>query len=390
MYEIMRNLLRRISKNRFPYDPLITVSILSANLLHNLHQFQSLTTHKSIAPVLKSNAYGHGLFEVSEILEKESRSNPIPFFVVDSYFEAVALRSHGIKTKLLIIGYSRPETILACKLKDVSFTVTSLETLRSIAEAKRRICLHLKIDTGMRRQGILPKETRDAIRLIISNPALLLEGITSHLSDSDNSDHKFTLDQISLWNGLVAEFRHSFSSIKFIHLSATYGHKFANKIDSNVSRLGIGLYGLGEVKGLPDKIHLLPVMEITTIITSIKKLRKNETVGYGNTFRADDNMMIATIPVGYYEALDRRLSNNGFVLVGSERIPSPIIGRISMNITTIDVSHIPDVTIGAPVTVISNKKSDPNSISSITDSISDIIPYEIAVKIPSNLKRVVV
>ena len=132
-----------------------------------------------------------------------------------------------------------------------------------------------------------------------------------------------------------------------------------------------------------------------TLITGIKMLMRGETVGYGNTFKAEKDMCIATIPVGYYEGLDRRLSNNGAVQVetaAGKRVICPIIGRISMNITTIDASALPGICglhMNMPVTVISNNPADPNSIASLAKRCGTIT-YEIAVKIPPHLKRVIV
>jgi alanine racemase len=382
----MKKLLTWLSKRRYPYEPLIQVIISKDRLLHNLNEFQRLAPQGQIAPVLKSNAYGHGLLEVATVLEHSKAS--IPFFIVDSYFEAVALRSNGIKTPLLIIGYSRPETLCNSPLKDAAFTVTSLESLRDIATCERKIRIHLKLDTGMRRQGLLASEIESAIQILKANPSIILEGICSHLSDADNSDPVFTQKQITDWGAAVKQIAQHFSSLKYRHLSATDGHTLQPEIDANVSRLGIGLYGITGNHNLKQTLNLKPALEMKTIITGIKHIKEGEVVGYGKTFTADKDMTIATIPVGYYEGLDRRLSNRGIILAGSERRPCKILGRVSMNITTIDITGM-QVEINTPVVVISKNTKDPNSIIEIAQTI-DTISYEVAVKIPAHLKRVVV
>ena len=177
--------------------------------------------------------------------------------------------------------------------------------------------------------------------------------------------------------------------MKYVHLSATYGHPFTNEIEANVSRLGIGLYGLSDSEIFSRKLDLKPVMEMKTIVTGIKKLKKGETVGYGNTFTAAKDMAVATIPVGYFEGLDRRLSNSGTISIGPHRIPCPVIGRVSMNITTIDVSSVNDIHVGSEAIVVSNMMSDDNSLYGIAKKCGTIT-YEIAVKIPSQLRRVVI
>jgi len=405
--------LKRLSRDLHPYEPLITVELSRERLLHNLDEFQKIAPKNNatdvgvIAPVLKSNAYGHGLFEIAEILEKENRNGSIPFFVVDSYFEAVALRARSIKTPLLIVGYTRPETIATSHLKHIAFTITDIETLRTISKiaatgnASKKtssISLHIKIDTGMRRQGILPIEIAEAIPLLRKNPVLSVEGVLTHLSDADNPDHSFTEKQISAWNDIARRFKTEFPSLKYIHASASDGHRFTKKIEANVSRLGIGLYGLSDDVEFARKMNLKPVLQMKTIVTGVKKLKAGETTGYGNTFTAWKDTSIATIPVGYFEGLNRKLSNNGAVIVlkndGSRAI-CPIVGRVSMNITTVEISTeekastISAIRVGSSVIVISNTVTDPNSIASIAKK-SSTITYEIAAHIPAHLKRIVV
>ena len=385
----MKKLLTKLSKRRFPYEPLITVEISKNRLLHNLKEFKKLAPGGQIAPVLKSNAYGHGLIEIARLLEEESGEH-FPFFIVDSYFEAVALRAQGLKTPLLIIGYYRPNMITSARLRDTSFTITDISILKSIAQTVRKpVTLHLKIDTGMHRQGILREEIEEAVRLIRTNRNLLLEGICSHLSNADAADVTSAQKQITAWNEIAAYFKKEFPTIRYIHLSATDGHALHKGIDANVSRLGIGLYGITENETLHRTLDLKPVLEMKTIITGIKELDAGDTVGYADTFTAPQEMLAATIPVGYFEGLDRRLSNKGCVLVGAGKIPCPIIGRISMNITSIDITKV-KLQVGDTVVVISNNPSHPNSVHGIVRTSEGSIPYEMVVRIPAHLKRVVV
>ena len=327
-------------------------------------------------------------------------------FLVEKTEEAVALRGYVIKTPLLIVGYTRPETIVTSRLKNISFTITNIDTLRTISSIlQKAVSLHIKVDTGMRRQGILLSEIDEAINLIQANGNISLDGLMSHFSDADNIDHTFTDKQIENWNAASRKFKSVFPSIKYFHMSATDGHRFTRKIEANLSRLGIGLYGLSDDTDFAKKMNLQPVLEMKTIITGIKPLKAGETTGYGNIFTAWKNTSIATIPVGYFEGLNRKLSNNGALIVlargadtnesekdSSSRIICPIVGRVSMNITTIEIpSQTKDkvIEIGSTVIAISNNPSDSNSIASIA-KLSGTITYEIAVHIPEHLKRNVV
>lgn len=377
-------LLNWLSRRRFPYEPLITVEISRSRLLNNLNEFRKLSPDTAVAPVLKSNAYGHGLLEVAKVLE----SIPgIPFFVVDSYFEAVALRARHIRTPILIIGYTRPETIRASRLRDVSFTVTSLDTLEAICKSHHPVSIHMKVDTGMHRQGILLDEIPRALEIIKDHRHIVLDGVCTHLSDTDNQDETFTQGQIHVWNAAARQFKQAFPGVRYIHAVATDGSRFSREIEGNVMRLGIGLYGLSESQIFRGFIHTQPVLTMKTLVTGVKKIHPGETVGYGNTFKAMNDTTIATVPVGYFEGVDRRLSNNGLIRAGG--VLCPIVGRVSMNITTIDVSKVPNAAIGMPVTVISADEADPNSIKSIAEKVG-AITYEGAVRIPAHLKRIVV
>lgn len=383
----MKGLFTWLYRHRFPYKPLITVEISKTRLLHNLHQFKTKAPNTNIAPVLKSNAYGHGLVEVARILQKES---DIPFFIIDSYFEALVLRRANIHTPLLIIGYVQLDVICNSRLSNIIYTVTSIDLLRAITETKKPIKIHLKIDTGMHRQGILPEEVAEAVYILKQYKNIDLQGICTHLSDSDNTDSSYTKKQIAKWNTIVDKFTKVFPSLKYIHASATYGHSFSKEIRATISRLGIGLYGLTETENSLSSLNLLPVMEMKTMITGIKKIPKGESVGYNNTYTAAKDMRIATIPVGYYEGVDRRLSNTGYILVGKSRIACPIVGRVSMNITTIDVSAVSDIHLEDEVIIISKNPKDLNSISSMVQQLPGVISYEMVVSIPNHLKRVVV
>ena len=227
----MRNPLTWLSRWRHSYEPLIKVEISKSRILNNFYQFHKLTQNGQIAPVLKSNAYGHGILLIAKILEEarykhlEDDEILIPFFVVDSHFEALALRSKGIRTPILVIGYTRPETVYRSKIKNVNYVISSLDSLIELANTKYPISIHLKIDTGMNRQGISYEEIENALEIIHQNKKINLQGICSHLSDADNSDSSFTEKQIGLWNRIVDEVTHKFPQLEYIHLSATYGHQ---------------------------------------------------------------------------------------------------------------------------------------------------------------------
>ena len=374
--------LRKIKRKIYYHNPLIRVFIYKNNLLHNLHEYQSKFPNIKICPVLKSNAYGHGLVEVAKILDKEY----IEFLVVDSIFEAKVLRNAGVKSKILIIGFVRTDEIIyASRFRNVSYTITSLDQLKNIAKyLKSKRNFHLKFDTGMHRQGILPAEKEIALEIVKNNKYINIEGICSHLADADAENFEFTNLQISRWNELVKYFKENLPEIKYYHLAATPGMRYLEKIDSNMVRLGYGLYGFNPKF---QNLNLQPVLEMRATITSIRTVPPIEGIGYNITFKSNKPMQVATISAGYFEGVERRLSNKGFVKIKEKFCP--IVGRVSMNITSIDISEIENIKIGDEVVIISSNAVDKNSAEN-NAKICETIPYEILVDIPQHLKREVV
>jgi len=372
--------IRNIKKSFSSHRPLIEVLIHRERLLHNLRVFQRKYPKQQIAPVLKSNAYGHGLVPVAKILDRQK----IAFLVVDSIFEAVALVKEGIKSKILVVGYTRPSEIKRNRYKNVAFTITNFDQLEKMSKGlKSKQLFHLKIDTGMHRQGILTAEIPAAIAKINTNKNIILEGLCSHFCSADSPDQKYCQFQIKNWKNVVSILKKNFPYLKYFHLAAT-GGSFYTPADTNVIRLGMGLYGIDPSPN--RKLNLQPALELKTIVSGIKTVQRGECVGYGLTFKAKREMKAATVPAGYFEGVDRRLSNRGCYKIGARFCP--IIGRVSMNISEIDVTKVPNIKVGDPVTLISCQKGDPNSAQALA-KLCDTIPYDILVHIPQHLRRTV-
>lgn len=382
----LRTSLRKLRRKLTGYTPLVEVSISKENLLHNFRTYKKRYPEMTFAPVLKSNAYGHDLGTVARLLDREH----VAFFMVDSYYEAYRLRRAGIRSNIVVMGYVRPEDIARSRLRNVDFAITDLEQLRALCAIVRHpIRIHLKIDTGMHRQGIPFAFLSHAEDLIKGQPRLELVGIASHFADADGEDEAFTQKQIEVWSASAKELMYAFPSIEYRHIAATKGIRFGSETHTNVARLGIGLYGFdtSPTQGAP----LRPVLEVRTLISTIREISAGESVGYNATFTADVPMKVATVPVGYYEGIDRRLSSKGAMLV--DGVVCPIVGRVSMNMTCIDVSDVPDVEQGDEVVAISRQPEHPNSVSNITRAVSGggytETEYVILTHIAPHLERVV-
>lgn len=379
---MLRKLFRIIRKKRFYYSPLIEIHIDRKRLLSNLELYQKTYLSCSLAPVLKSNAYGHGLLQVASILTTQN----VPFCVIDSYFEALMLRNEGVRLPLLVIGFTPTETILQCKLPHVSFTLSNLQQIIEVCSLLRTPrTFHLKMDTGMHRQGIQYQDLKKALDQIRQSKACILEGFCTHLADADTNESDLTKKQLEVWNASVSSIRKEFPECIYFHVAATAGSRYASQIDANVIRLGIGLYGIDPTG--EHSSRLLPALEMVTQINAFRTVQSGEMIGYNGTYKAEKELTLATIPVGYYEGLDRRLSNKGFCEVNG--VMCPIVGRISMNMLTLDVSCVPHISENMQVIVVSNDRNKKNSLEQAA-RLCETIPYDFLVHIPQHLRRTIV
>lgn len=386
--------LKQLLSTGASYEPLIKVTVSKSAILNNLKAIQS-STSLQIAPVLKSNAYGHGLLTVASILD----SQKLPFFAVDSYFEAISLKKNGIRTPVLVIGYTPTETIARNTYGEITFTITSKDQAYEIATTlKQRVSLHIKIDTGMHRQGVRHDEIDEVLTDLAINKYLHIDGACSHFADADGGDREFTKLQIERWGVVSQKMKHRFPDARHFHVTNTAGATFADQVRTlapltNVGRLGIGLYGISPLPSEHGNLlpALTPALEMYTSISGTKILYPKEKVGYGRTFTADREMRIATVPVGYFEGVDRRLSNKGFVEVETSHgwTLCPIIARVSMNIITIDVTEASEAKLHSKVRVISSDSNRSNSFVGMAKLV-DTIPYDLMVKIPQHIRREIV
>lgn len=351
-------------------------------LLENYHHFARGDV--PIAPVIKANAYGHGACQVARLLAENTDA---PFFVVATYQQAVILREGGISTPVLVIGYVSPETIASNQYHDITFTVVDLDHLTAIdAALEKTQSVHLKLDTGMHRYGVKPADVDQVIELLQQVRHVVLTGVFSHLCDTFTSVvNDFTTDQIEAFNTVTAHITDEFPSCKTVHLASTSSHSLRGQINANAERVGIGLFGLAN---FTDEFHTEPALSLMSTIASIRTVPAGEFVGYSRTYSPETERVIATIPAGYYEGVDRRLSNCGVVRIGEE--VCPIVGKVSMNATTIDVTDCrPAPRIGDVVEIISADRTAPNSARAITETI-DAVHYRITTQIPARLPRILV
>lgn len=366
---------------RKKYYPLNRIEISESALLSNYRYLSKLSNLK-ISPVFKSNAYGHGFHPLAKILDQVGA----PFFSVDSLYEAYELLKIGIKTHILIMGYSHPENFKGKKLP-FSFAVYDRQSLEMVYKYQPQAGIHLFIDTGMHREGIRIDEFHSFLLYASQLKNINIVGLMSHFGASDKYDDLLTQQQVKnfiIAQKMLSEFGFNPRWIHHGNSSAIlHGSKYKKKI-GNVARCGIDTYGI-DPEG--KDMVLQPVLKVITTLNQVKLLKKGESLGYDFTYIADKDMTIGILPYGYYDGLDRRLSNKGVVLI--DGIECPIIGRISMNISTIDISNVINPYVGQDVVIYSNKKTDSNSIYNAAIQ-AETIPYDLLVHLASSTKRIVV
>lgn len=360
------------------YQTLNKIELSAKNLIHNYQYLSSFDRKLKVAPVLKSNAYGHGILEIAKILDSQKAS----FFCVDSLFEAYQLLKAKIKTPILIMGYTNPENLKVKKLP-FSFAVYDRETLKVLDKYQPGAKIHIKVDTGMHRLGVPIDDLPDFLKELKNYPHLQVEGLMSHLAMVKGPLFQSQLKNFQKAKELVKK---SKFNPQWFHLSASSGlinTQARKKIlqISNLARCGIALYGIG------SNPQLKPVLKLTTHLAQIKTLVAREKVGYDGTFVAKKKMVLGVLPIGYFDGVDRRLSNLGFTQV--KGVECPIVGKVSMNITTIDLSNVQNPQIGEGVVIYSDNPNHPNSIEG-SAQLCQTIPYDFLVHLTSSMKRVVI
>lgn len=357
------------------------------NLAHNVKQFQKLLPKKcALMPAVKANAYGHGAVQIGLKLAEMG----IRDYCVASASEAVELRRAGIKGQILILGYTSP-----CQLHDLADyqltqTVVDLAYARVLNDYGQPLCVHVGIDTGMHRLGERSEDV-EKICEIWGLENLRITGVYSHLSASDgNSEAEiaYTRKQIEEFQAVVETLhRRGISGFK-THLQGSYGVLNYPELEFDYARVGIALYGTLSMPG--DKIKadakLRPVLSLKARVTCVKALHENEAAGYGLAFRADREMRIGVVSIGYADGIPRELSNKGYALVNGCR--ANVIGRVCMDQLLLDVTGVPKVSAGDEAVFI-GRSGEREILACEAAECAGTISNEILSRLGSRVERVI-
>ena len=340
-----------------------------------------------IMAVVKADAYGHGAVECS----KRLRSQGVGRLAVAIVEEAVELRDAGIDGDILILGGIWPDQaalILEHALTPAIFRIESAAALNSLCAAQGKTAkIHVKIDTGMGRVGVPYSDAAAFADALAQLTNIEVEALMTHFASADDLDQSdYTNYQMDRFGAVVEVFANAGIRPPILDLANSPASVAFPRSRSGLVRLGGILYGLGS-DILPDvqRPELKPVMSLTSEVGFIKNVHAGESLGYGRTFIAQRDSLIATVPIGYADGYPRILSNKGEMIVCGQTVP--VVGRVSMDWTILDVTDIPNVEVGTKVTIIGRDGGEWISAADIARD-TDTISYEITCGFGRRVPRV--
>ena len=337
----------------------------------------------NIMVVVKANAYGHGTVEVSRVLENMGAN----YLGVATMDEAVRIRDHGIKAPVLVLGSILPNEVDVAFEKDITLTLCSdelLEVVRGHTKDDARVKVHIKVDTGMGRIGVWHEEAMEFIKKVSKERGIILEGIYTHFSSAGRDDF-FTKYQIEAFEKLLSEIEKNWIKIPLRHAANSIATVDFKRSHLNLVRPGLIIYGMYPKHTFPKLIKLKPAMSLKTKVVFIKETPAGRSISYGRTFVTQRPTRIATLPIGYADGLLRNLSNRAEVLVRGKR--APVVGKVTMDQTMIDVGHIKGVKLGDEVVLIGKQGRDEIRLEKLA-RLAGTIAYEIVCSISNRVPRI--
>lgn len=347
--------------------------------------------------VIKTDGYGHGSIPIAKVLEP---LEPISGFAVAAPEEAFLLREKGIRKPILILGYTFPYAYERMAREEIRITVFSVEMLKELAETAGRVyreCgksmkVHIKVDTGMGRIGVSPDaDGLEFVRRLMEctrDGSMEIEGIFTHFARADEKDKTSARRQLELFTGFLSQIRETLGlEIPVKHCANSAGILELPEADLDAVRAGITLYGLHPSEEVPgERSFLKPALTLESHVVYVKTLRAGQSISYGGTFTAAQDMKVATIPVGYGDGYPRSLSGGrGYVLIRGQR--APILGRVCMDQFMVDVTRIAETQTGDRVTLIGQDGEERITAEELGD-LSGRFNYELVCNLGKRVPRV--
>ena len=368
------------------------IEIDTAAVRHNIDAFRSLVpATTALMIVVKANAYGHGLEAVAPIAAECG-----DWLGVNALDEALAIRALGIQKPVAILGHTeidQLDIVVANDFRQVVYRTDIAAGLSRAAEKRNTIAnIHLKLETGTNRQGISLGELPGIVRQIRSMPGLNIEGAYTHFANiEDTLDPSFAQRQLARFQEALAAMETVGVQPTQVHAAATAGALLYPETGFTMIRLGIGTYGIWPSRETQlaarergRNITLMPAMTWKTRVAQVKTVEAGEHVSYGLTYQASHRMKVAVLPIGYYDGYDRKLSNCGRALIRGRAVP--VIGRIAMNMTMLDVTDV-SAQLNDEVVLIGRQGEAEIRAEELADKIGTIA-YEVVSRINPRIQRI--
>jgi len=306
-------------------------------IAHNARELKKRVGDRTeLMAVVKANAYGHGAVPVA----RTALGNGASRLAVNRVLEGVELRQAGLTAPILILGYSLPgeaETIVRWDLTPTVTTVEGALALSAMSDRQGKVIpIHVKVDTGMGRFGLLSDEVVAFVRRIAELPGLKLEGLFTHFAVADSADKTYTRRQFSLYMGAVEQLEAAGFAVPLKHVANSAAALDLPEMHLDMVRCGIALYGLRPSDEVEPAIPLKPAMALKSRVARVRTLPPGSSISYGCTYTTTRPTPVALVPVGYGDGCHRILSNKGSVLIGGKR--APIVGRVCMDQFVADVT----------------------------------------------------
>jgi alanine racemase len=373
--------------------PTVAAIHLSA-LASNFAEAQRLAGSAAVIAVVKADGYGHGAVPVARRLVAAGCAH----FAVATVAEAAELRAGGIDVPILVLGgvhdAAEADDVIEAGVTPVVQHAGHVPLLRKRAhERGTALPVQVEVDTGMCRMGVSPEEAPTLIESLLRGEGLTLEGVYTHLACADDADLGSVRAQLALFGEVLAALETRGIDPGLVHVANSAALLATEDLTSdlppgiNAVRPGLMLYGVCPARHLEGRAQLRPAMSLRTRIANVRHVRPGEPVGYGATFRAKQRGRIATLPIGYADGVPWSLGNRGQVLVRGRR--TPVAGRISMDLTTLDLGES-DVKLGEPVVVFGASNESREAVLPVEQvaEAAGTIPYELLVRVGQRVPRV--
>lgn len=377
----VNQLLRSLERQ---YETLNLIEVSRAALLHN-YDLYTQHTGLQVIPVLKANAYGHGI----ELVARALKARKMPYIAVDGYFEALRIREVSSQP-ILVMGAILPSNYSSVDLKNFTYVIQNIAIIDALGRRGAPVKIHLEINSGMNRYGIEPDQVPEFISAIKKYKNIQLEGVMSHLADADGLDPHTVTAAVEIFDQAVDVILESGLKPTIFHVAQSAGSLKAKSRHATAFRLGLALYGINPLD--PSDPHyselasLRPALRLTSTIAQTHDLKAGDQVSYNYTFTAPKAMRVGVLPLGYYEGIPRSLSNSGNVTINGQTVP--IIGRVCMNHTIISLENT-IAQIGDKVIMLSDEPAAPNSVATIAQG-HDLFTYSHLTALNPDLRRVLV